>query len=86
MARELACLIATGLVREVRGKETAAIWRTDAATGRTYALKLTAKGEIAVAEIEGEADTGAKSSAKRLDAARAPGSERQGAYCEHPSA
>jgi hypothetical protein len=63
-------LIAAGLVREVRAKETAAIWRTDAATGRTYALKLTAKGEIAVAESE--ADSGAKSTAKRLDAARAP--------------
>ena len=65
-------LIAGGLVREVRAKEMAAIWRTDAATGRTYALKLTAKGEIAVAESNGEADTGAKSAAKRLDAARAP--------------
>ena len=65
-------LIAGGLVREVRAKEMAAIWRTDAATGRTYALKLTAKGEIAVAESNGEADTGAKSAAKRLNAARAP--------------
>ena len=37
-----------------------------------YALKLTAKGEIAVAESNGEADTGAKSTAKRLNAARAP--------------
>ena len=58
-------LIAGGLVREVRAKEMAAISRTDAATGRTYALKLTAKGEIAVAESNGEADTGAKSAAKR---------------------
>ncbi len=65
-------LIAAGLVREVRAKETAAIWRTDAATSRTYALKLTAKGEIAVAKSEGEADTGAKNTAKRFDAARAP--------------
>ena len=65
-------LIAAGLVREVRAKETAAIWRTDAATGRTYALKLAAKGQVAVAESDGEADTGAKSTAKRLDAARAP--------------
>ena len=55
-----------------RAKETAAIWRTDPATGRTYALKLTAKGEIAVAKSEGEAAAGAKSAAKRLDAARAP--------------
>lgn len=65
-------LIAGGLVREVRAKEMAAISRTDAATGRTYALKLTAKGEIAVAESNGEADTGAKSAAKQLNAARAP--------------
>ena len=59
-------------MRRARAKEMAAIWRTDAATGRTYALKLTAKGEIAVAESNGEADTGAKSAAKRLNAARAP--------------
>ena len=57
-------LIAAGLVREVRAKGTAAIWRTDATTGRTYALKLTAKGQIAVAESDGEAETGAKSSSE----------------------
>lgn len=64
-------LIADGLAREVRAKETAAIWRTDAATDRTYALKLTPKGEVAVAKSDGEADTSAKSRAKRLDNARA---------------
>jgi Protein of unknown function (DUF3489) len=62
-------LIAAGLVREVRAKETAEIWRTDAATGRTYALKLTPKGEIPVAKCDGEA---VKSPAKRPNALRAP--------------
>lgn len=65
-------LIAAGLVREVRAKDTAAIWQIDASTGRTQALKLTPKGEIAAAKSEGEADSGAKSTATRLDVARSP--------------
>ncbi|MGH6799708.1 MAG: DUF3489 domain-containing protein [Roseiarcus sp.] len=62
-------LIAEGLVREIRAKETSPIWRTDALTGRTYALKVTARGKAAVAEPE--ADSGAKIAAKRSGAAGA---------------
>jgi len=62
-------LIAAGLAREIRAKETSPIWRRDAATGRTYALKLTAKGEGAVAEPQAEVDT--ENTAKRSDAAPA---------------
>jgi Protein of unknown function (DUF3489) len=64
-------LIAEGLAREVRTKEPAAIWRTDAATGRTYALKVTTKGKIAVAETEGEADFDAKNKGELSGAAPA---------------
>ncbi len=77
-------LIAEGLVREIRAKEMSPIWRTDAVTGRTYALKLTARGEAAVAEPE--ADSGLKITAKRSGAARTakagkrpPASSRTGA-------
>ena len=60
-------VIAAGLAREIRAQETSPIWRTDVATGRTYTLKLTAKGEGAVAESE--AGSNAKIAAKRSDAA-----------------
>ncbi len=43
-------LIAAGMVREIRATETTPIWRTDPATGRSYSLKLTIKGERASAE------------------------------------
>ena len=62
-------LIVAGLAREIRAKETSPIWRTDVAAGRTYTLKLTAKGDGAVAESEPEAGGGAKIAAKRSDVA-----------------
>jgi Protein of unknown function (DUF3489) len=84
-------LIAAGLAREVRAKHTSPIWRTDAATGRTYALKLTAKGEAAVAEPETE--SGAKITTKRSGAGarvskRPPASSRaaSGAGAKGPDA
>ena len=61
-------VIAAGLAREIRAKETSPIWRTDVATGRTYTLKLTAKGEGAVAKSEPEASSSPKIAAKRPDA------------------
>lgn len=60
-------LITQGLAREIRSKETSPIWRTDVATGRTYTLKLTTKGEGAIAKSEPEAGR-AKIAAKRPDA------------------
>ena len=62
-------VIAAGLAREIRAKETSPIWRTDVATGRTYTLKLTTKGEGAVAKSEPVFGSSAKITAKRPDAA-----------------
>ncbi len=42
-------LIGAGLAREIKASNDAPVWRTDAATGGAYALKLTAKGRKAVA-------------------------------------
>jgi DNA-binding MarR family transcriptional regulator len=63
-----ATVIGAGLAREIRAKETSPIWRTDAATGRTYTLKLTTKGEGAIAKTEPEASSSPKIAAKRPDA------------------
>lgn len=62
-------VIAAGLAREIRAKETSPIWRTDVATGRTYTLKLTIKGEGAIAKSEPEAGGSAEIAAKRPDVA-----------------
>lgn len=64
----VATVIGAGLAREIRAKETSPIWRTDAATGRTYTLKLTTKGEGAIAKTEPEASSSPKIAAKRPDA------------------
>src|SRR6185437_4911656 len=64
----VATVIGAGLAREIRAKETSPIWRTDAATGRTYTLKLTTKGEGAIAKAEPEASSSPKIAAKRPDA------------------
>jgi hypothetical protein len=56
LAKAAATLVATGLVKEVKAKAGAPAWREDAATGQSYALKLTAAGLKAVAaEDEGNA-------------------------------
>jgi Protein of unknown function (DUF3489) len=47
-------LIASGLAIEIKAKGDAAVWRHDEATGRGYALKITAAGLKAIA-IEDEA-------------------------------
>ena len=58
-------LVEAGIVKEIRAKAGAPIWRRDEETGRTYALKLTAAGIKAIAvdetppsqaEAEGRAD------------------------------
>jgi len=53
-------LIAAGLVKEVKAKAGAPVWRRDDAAGLSYALKLTAAGAKAIAvddgAEEGEAD------------------------------
>ena len=58
-------LIAAGLVKEVKAKAGAPIWRRDVETGQTYALKLTAAGmkAIAVDKEDSAAETDASKSA-----------------------
>src|SRR5208337_5554487 len=50
--RAVAKLLEAGLVKEVRAKPGAPIWRRDDETGQTYALKLTAVGAKAIAVDE----------------------------------
>ena len=59
--RALARLLEAGLVKEIRAKAGAPIWRRDDDAGQTYALKLTAAGAKAIAvdetgSFEGEAE------------------------------
>jgi Protein of unknown function (DUF3489) len=49
-------LIEAGWVREVKARDGAPVWRKDADSGETYALKLTAKGLKAVAAASRAAD------------------------------
>jgi hypothetical protein len=48
--RAVAKLFEAGLVKEIRAKAGAPIWRPDEGTGQTYALKLTAAGAKAIAD------------------------------------
>ena len=59
--RAAATLLEVGLVKEIRAKAEAPIWRRDDETGQSYALKLTAAGAKAIAvdetgPSEGEAE------------------------------
>ncbi len=47
--RAVAKLLEAGLLKEIRAKAGAPIWRRDDETGQTYALKLTAAGAKAIA-------------------------------------
>ena len=51
----VAKLIATGLVKEIRVKAGAPVWRRDEQAGQSYALRLTAAGAKAIAVDEGSA-------------------------------
>jgi hypothetical protein len=52
-------LLDAGLVKEVRARKDAPVWRRDDETGQAFALKLTAAGLKAIAaeadEVSGEA-------------------------------
>ncbi len=50
--RAVAKLLEAGLVKEIRAKAGAPIWRRDEGTGHTYALKVTAAGAKAIAANE----------------------------------
>jgi hypothetical protein len=61
--RAVAKLLEAGLLKEMRARAGAPIWRRDDETGQTYALKLTAAGVKAIAvdetgPSEGEAERG----------------------------
>src|SRR5271165_3868720 len=50
--RAVAKLLEAGLLKEIRAKAGAPIWRRDDETGQTYVLKLTAAGAKAIAADE----------------------------------
>lgn len=70
--RAMAKLLEAGLVKEIRAKGAAPIWRRDEETGYTYALKLTTAGAKAIAvddtgPSEGEVERPADHSIVALD-------------------
>jgi hypothetical protein len=70
LAKAAATLLASELVKEVKTKAGAPTWREDAASGQSYALKLTAAGlKAATAEDGGTASDSKKISqgGKRAD-------------------
>ena len=79
--RAVAKFLEAGLVKEIRAKAGAPIWRRDEQTGHTYALKLTAAGikAIAVDEIpptQEEADRRADHPVGVADPRPEPGTNR----------
>ena len=79
--RAVTKLLEAGLVREIKAKAGAPVWRRDETTGRTYALKLTAAGAKAIAvdetgRSEGEAEWRADHPIVSVDPNPEPGSDR----------
>src|SRR5271166_414587 len=78
--RAVAKLLEAGLVKEVRAKAGAPIWRRDGETGQAYALKLTAAGAKAIAvdetrPSEGEAERRPDRPIVSIDPKSEPGSD-----------
>ncbi len=59
-------LLEAGLVKEIRAKTGAPIWRRDDESGQTYALKLTAAGAKAIAVDEATASESMGNSARTI--------------------
>jgi hypothetical protein len=85
--RAVAKLLEVGLVKEIRAKAGAPIWRRDEETGHAYTLKLTAVGVNAIAvdetppsqeEVERRADHPLGAADPQPGAARVPMSPRSG--------
>ena len=79
-AAERPKLLEAGLLKEIRAKAGAPIWRRDDETGQTYALKLTAAGTKAIAvdetgSFEGEAERRADHPIVSVDPRPEPGSD-----------
>ena len=77
--RAIVKLLEAGIVKEIRAKGGAPIWRRDEETGHTYALKLTAAGVKAIAVDEtppsqGEAERRADHLMVSVDPKPEPGS------------
>ena len=78
--KAVARLLQAGLVKEIRAKAGAPIWRRDDETGQTYALKLTVAGAKALAvddsgPSEGEAVWPADHPILSVDPKPEPGSD-----------
>ena len=78
--RAVAKLLEAGLLKEIRAKAGAPIWRRDDETEQTYALKLTAAGTKAIAvdetgSFEGEAERRADRPIVSVDPKPEPGSD-----------
>jgi hypothetical protein len=78
--RAQAKLVEAGLVKEIRAKAGAPIWRRDEEAGHTFALKLTAAGAKAIAvdetpPSEGEAERRAEPPIGAADPQPEPGSK-----------
>ena len=78
--RAVVKLLEARLVKEIRAKVGAPIWRRDDETGQTYALKLTAAGAKAIAveetgPSEGEAEQRADHPVVSVDPTPEPGSD-----------
>ena len=58
--RVVAKLVASGLVKEIRAKAGAPVWRRDEQAAQSYALRLTAAGAKAIAIDEGSASDEAR--------------------------
>ena len=80
LQRAVAKLLEAGLLKEIRAKAGAPIWRRDDETGQTYALKLTAAGAKVIAfdetkPSEGEAERRSDHSVVAVDPKPEPGSD-----------
>ena len=78
--RAIAKLLEAGIVKEIRAKAGAPIWRRDEETGQTYALKLTAAGAKAITvdetgPSEGEAERRADHPIVSVELMPEPGSD-----------
>ena len=79
--RAVTRLLEAGLVREIKAKAGAPVWRRDETTGRTYALEVTAAGAKAIAvdetgSFEGEAERRPDHPIVSVDRKPEPGSDR----------
>ena len=71
-------LIASGLVKEIRAKAGAPVWRQDDEAGQFYALKLTAAGAKAIAIDESAEPAHVGDEGQSREDVEQPGSSSEG--------